>query len=357
MSDSEPNNYVDRLVDEDALDTYLTGRLGAADTYEVVRHSAGHSNETLFVTWGNRELVVRRPPAGETADTAHDVLREYHVIDALQETDVPVPPTVLACDDHSILGCDFYVMERVEGDVLRKKEPERFSTPARRSQLGAELVDGLAAIHEIDYEDVGLDDLGRPAGYTQRQIDRWEGQLDWAVETTARKREVPKLHEVTKWLHQNAPDSHDAVLVHGDYKLDNVMFSPASTPDLTAIFDWEMSTLGDPLADLGWLLAFWRNADDPERAIPELVPTFPEREGYPSRGDIVVRYENQTGRSFDQQQFYRALGVYKLAVLGEMFYARHLNGDSDDPMYPAMRDRVPALADRSLRIIEGDEPL
>jgi aminoglycoside phosphotransferase (APT) family kinase protein len=191
MADETSEAYFRRLVDEDALRAYLEAHLGAADEYAVERHAEGHSNETLFVTWGDAELVLRRPPPGETAETAHDVLREYRVIDALQDTPVRVPTTVLACDDHSVIGSDFYLMERLAGDVLRDAEPERFATPAHRERVGMELVDALAEIHAVDYEAVGLGEFGHPPGYTQRQVDRWGKQYAWAFEVTEAEREVP----------------------------------------------------------------------------------------------------------------------------------------------------------------------
>ncbi|WP_267643564.1 phosphotransferase family protein [Haloarchaeobius amylolyticus] len=350
-------SYFDRLVDEDALESYLRRELGDAESFAVEHHQEGHSNETLFVTWGDRELVIRRPPPGETADTAHDVLREYRVMAALQDTDVPVPGTVRACDDHDVLGADFYVMDRVEGHVLREREPEVFAAPEHRRRIGEELVDTLASIHAVDPEAVGLGEFGRAPGYTQRQVDRWQKQLGWAFQVTAEEREVPTLHRVGEWLQDNVPEDHPETLVHGDYKLDNVMFAPEAPPELVAVFDWEMSTLGDPLADFGWMLSYWRDAKDPEPAVPELTATFMQDEDYPTRRELVDRYEAQTGFTFERDRFYRALAVYKLAGLGEMFFRRYLEGNSDDPMYPLMEDRVPALADRAERIIEGDEPL
>ncbi|SDJ49751.1 phosphotransferase family protein [Natronorubrum texcoconense] len=353
MSDT----YYERLVDEDALAAHLEEHLGEADDYDVERHQEGHSNETLFVTWGDRELVIRRPPPGETADTAHDVIREYSVMNAVADTDVPVPTPVLACEDHDIIGSDFYVMDRLEGDVLREGEPERFADPDQRERIGEELVDTLAKIHRLDYEEIGLGEFGRPAGYTQRQVDRWGKQLSWAFEVTEDEREVPVLHEVGDWLRDNVPEGHPHTLVHGDYKLDNVMFAPGTPPELIAVFDWEMSTLGDPRADLGWMLSYWRDAKDPEPSIPELTTRFMEREGYSSRAELVARWEELTGLEFEHERFYRTLAVYKLAGLGEMFFRRYLEGNSDNPMYPKMEERVPALADRAKRIIDGDEPL
>ncbi|WP_255196221.1 phosphotransferase family protein [Halorarius litoreus] len=353
--------YFARIVDQDALASYLEGELGPAETYEVRHHKEGHSNETLFVTWGDEELVIRRPPPGEVAENAHDVLREYRVVHALQDTDVPVPTTVLACEDHDVLGSDFYVMKKAEGDVLRYDEPERFATPEMRKGVGMELVETLAHIHQVDYDAVGLEhgDFGYPPGFTERQVRRWSEQLTWAFSVTTEEREVPELYEVMEWLQNNVPEDPPATLIHGDYKLDNVMYAPGTPPEINAVMDWEMSTLGDPLTDLGWMLSYWWEPKDPDppASTDSLSNTFMTREGYSTRRELVDRYEELTGFSYDNDRFYRTLAVYKLAGLGEMFFRRYLEGNSDDPMYPKMRDGVPALAKRALRIIDGEEPL
>jgi len=355
------DQYFRRIVDEEKLAGYLDGELGPVDEYDVRRHEEGHSNETLFVTWGDEELVIRRPPPGETAEKAHDVLREFRVVDALQGTDVRVPETILACDDHDVLGADFYVMRKIEGDVLRDEEPDRFATPDAREAIGYELVENLARVHEVDYDAVGLEhgDFGYPPGFTERQVERWSEQIMWAMEVTGNEREVTELYEVMEWLQDNVPEDPPATLLHGDYKLDNVMYGPGDDPEIVAVMDWEMSTLGDPFTDLGWMLSYWWDEKDP--APPEstdsLSSTFMTREGYPNRQELVARYEELTGFEYDNDRFYRTLAVYKLAGLGEMFFRRYLEGNSDDPMYPRMRKGVPALARRAKRIIEGEEPL
>jgi aminoglycoside phosphotransferase (APT) family kinase protein len=351
--------YFDRIVDVDALESYLTSELGPADAYDVAHHKEGHSNETLFVTWGDRELVIRRPPPGETADNAHDVLREHHVVDALQGTDVRVPRTVAACENHDVIGSDFYVMEREAGDVLRDGVPERFETPDAKRAIGAELVDRLAEIHVVDYEAVGLGEFGYPPEFTERQVKRWSEQLTWAFSVTAEEREVPVLYDVMGWLSDNAPEEFPHTLVHGDYKLDNVMYGPGTPPEIASVFDWEMSTLGDPFTDLGWMLSYWWDEKDPDPpdSTDTLSATFMAGPEYRTRQELVDRYEERTGFTFQHDRFYRALAVYKLAALGEMFFRRHLEGNSDDPMYPKMRHGVPALAARAQRIIDGEEPL
>ncbi|WP_254538300.1 phosphotransferase family protein [Halomarina litorea] len=342
--------YLDRLVDEAALRAYLTAELGPVDEFEVAHHGEGHSNETLFVRWGDRDLVMRRPPAGETAESAHDVLREHRVISALRDTAVPVPPAVLACEDTSVVGGEFYLMDRLAGDVIRDREPERFATPEGRRRVSEELIDTLAAIHTLDYEAVGLSDLGRPEGFTERQVERWGKQFDWAYETTRADREVSHVDEIGAWLAANVPDSYEHTLVHGDFKLDNVMFAPGTPPDIEAVMDWEMGTLGDPLRDIGWLLVYW----DPDPLSERLMPSFLDREGYLSREELLARYERQSGVEVSDPTFYLVLGLYMLAAVGEMFYARYLAGDSSDDLYPEMEALVPAVCRRAKALVDGD---
>lgn len=351
------NEYIDRIVDEEALVSYLTAELGPAPSYEIERHQAGHSNETLFLSWGDADLVLRRPPPGAKADTAHDVLREYRIIDALQETEVRVPTTVLASADEEILGSEFYIMERSKGDVLRDSELDRFANPASRRQIGAELIDRLVEIHAVDYESIGLADFGHPEGYIARQVDRWHKQFEWAFEVTADERAVPEFETIGEWLDDNIPESHPHTLVHGDYKLDNVMLDYSDPPEIVGIFDWELSTLGDPRFDLAWLLTYWRDSDDSGSANPELIPTFTDRNGYPTKKELVSRYEDAIGIEFKHDRFYRTLSVYKLAALCEMFFRRHLEGNADNPIYPKMRKRVPAMSQWAMRIIEGNESI
>jgi aminoglycoside phosphotransferase (APT) family kinase protein len=352
-------------LDTAALSAFLEREVGPADDLAVTGEGGGYSNETLFVTWGDRELVVRRPPPDETADTAHDVLREYRILDALQGTDVPVAPTVAACDDDAVLGAPFYVMDRVAGEVIHTAEPERFGTPARRDALADAFVDALVAVHDVDYDAIGLEagEFGYPEGYLDRQVERFQEAVIWALDTTSEQREVPELYEVGSWLAEHAPEESDHALVHGDYKLDNVMFAPADQPRIAGVFDWEMSTLGDPLADLGYALHLWPDRGAPRAPDAEgtdvvaderFAPSFLAGEGYPTREEFVDRYESRSGREFSNPRFYLALAAFKMAALGEMFYARYLRGGVDDPMYERMGEGVPAQAERALAIIEGE---
>jgi len=358
------SNLGDELVDDEELAAFCRRELGPAETdheepLTAQRHQAGYSNETLFVRWGERELVLRRPPLGETAESAHDVLREARVMDGVDDTSVPVPEIVATCSDRSVLGCDFLLMERLAGDVIRESEPDRFAEPDHRHAVGERLVDTLVDIHAVDYERVGLGDFGKPTGYLERQVDTFTQQLEeWLLPMTEHDREVPHIREVGSWLAENVPTESDHTLVHGDYKLDNVMFGPGTPPEIVGVFDWELSTLGDPLADIGWMLLFWRDEKDSEPILPsELVPTFMEEDGYHTRTELVRRYENETDRTFTNERFYRGLAAYKIATTCEAMYARYLSGKADDPMYPALEEGVPELAARAKRIVDGEQPI
>lgn len=346
----------DASLDRDALEAFLEQEFGSVATFELDVEEQARSNDTVFVTWGERDLVLRKPPAGATSESAHDVLREHQVMDALQETPVPLPRTVLACEDESILGSEFYLMERLEGEVIREVEPDRFAEPSFRTTIGEELVDSLAAIHTVDYDALGLGDLGRPAGFTERQVDLWRQQLDWALERTGREEALSTLHTSHDWLSENCPESHPQTLVHGDYKLDNVMFGPEVPPEIVGVFDWEMSTLGDPLTDLGWFLVHWHESTDPGPVLPKVCPPFLAKDGYSTREELVERYERKSDIELTDERFYRALATFKEAAACEVFYARYLGG-SENPFHAQMETKVPEVADRLERIIAGEESL
>jgi aminoglycoside phosphotransferase (APT) family kinase protein len=341
MSSSLPE-----LVDETALRAYLNEHLSGNEDIVILRHQAGHSNETFFVTRGSDELVLRRPPRGAFLPSAHDVGREYRVLSALKETPVRVPRTVLTCEDESVIGAPFYVMERVHGCVIRDELPD-YLTEEHRADLGDELVDTLVELHAVDPSMPGLEGFGKPSGYLERQLRRWNGQLELTLPHT---RPLPALERVGEWLRDNLPASPPTVLVHGDYKLDNVMFSAKARPRLLAILDWEMSTLGDPLADLGWMTSFWLEARDAEEDLFARTSRVTQLPGFKSRAELVARYEQATGRDVSALPWYQVLAIWKLAILLEGSYARHLAGMTDDPFFAYLEDGVPGLARRALQV-------
>lgn len=334
------------LVDETALRRYLDDHLPGTGELNVERHQAGHSNETFFITRGEERYVLRRPPLGAFLPSAHDVGREYRVMTALAETAVRVPRTFVMCEDESVIGAPFYVMERMDGVVIRERLPAVFDVH-HRSALGDQLVDALVELHSVDPASCGLDTFGKPSGYLERQLRRWTGQMELTLPHT---RPMPDLEAIGEWLRDHLPASPPTTIVHGDYKLDNVMFARAADPvRLGAILDWEMSTLGDPLADLGWMTSFWREPDDNDDLFTRTTPVT-ALPGFQSRRDLVERYASATGRVVEHLGWYVVLAIWKLAILLEGSYARYLAGMTDDPFFAEMEHGVPQLAKRALEV-------
>lgn len=340
------------LVDADALATYLDHAIPQTQgqPLAVERVRGGHSNETFFITRGGHEWVLRRPPRGQLLPTAHDVAREYVVLSALANTSVPVPQTILLCTDTNVIGAPFYLMERVDGVVIRAQLPPGFAEDVSlRADLGYEIIDRLADLHAVDWQAVGLSEFGKPQGYLERQIRRWSGQLD-----ASRNRPLPDLDAVTEWLATHLPESGEATIVHGDYRLDNALFAPEPPVRILAILDWEMATLGDPLADLGYLLSFWQEPDDPGLELGDSAWRITAQPGFPTRAQLVARYAERTGRQMEHVAFYVALAIWKLAILLEGSYRRHLAGATDDPFFATLDLGVPALAHRALAVCRGE---
>lgn len=370
-------------IDEDALERYLETHLGAVESFDVTpqEDGSGSSNETFFVRWGGEELVLRAAPENERVPyLLHDVVAEYEVLSALAGTDVPAPAPVAACEDPSVLGTPFYLMERAVGDALNDEEPERFAAPDQRRRVGEAMVDALASLHALDADSFDVREV--PEGTVEEAVEAHTENLEDALETTGR--ELPRAREVGDWLRENVPEPPERTLVHGDYKVDNIMFAPAgrdagdareqgTPPQVTAILDWEMAGVGNPRADLGWFLALWSEPDDPDVVTPEFEERYGDhpfyeavaeddaltaRPGYPSRAELVDRYEERTGIDYRDDRFYRALGVYKLVAICERFHEVYLtNPDDSKATYPIMELLVPLLAERAALIVEGDLPL
>jgi aminoglycoside phosphotransferase (APT) family kinase protein len=298
---------------------------------------AGHSNVTYAIRRGGDEWVLRRPPRPPLPPSAHDVLREAFLLRALERTSVRVPRVLASSDDPSIIGAPFYVMERIHGEVLTTTKPDELSG----ERIGDELVDALVELHAVDWRACGLEGYGKPSGYLERQLRRFSGL--WELNAT---RALPALDEVMRWLREHLPQSGPATLVHGDYRLGNVMFSGTR---LSAIFDWELATIGDPLADVGYLVATWRQPDDPESTIGALTPVTAQP-GFPTREQLVARYERRSGRPVAALRWYTTLALWKSAIFLEGSYKRRLAGTTDDPWFDALKDGVPEIAERALRI-------
>ena len=303
----------------------------------------GHSNPTFALTAGTAELILRRPPRGPLPPSAHDVLREARVLTALAGR-APVPEVLAVCDDPGVIGAPFYVMQRVPGDVITDALPPRFDAPEHRRAIGAELIDALVAVHAVDWRAAGLEGFGRPDGYLQRQLRRFKGL--WEANRT---RDIPAVDRVAEWLGAHAPESPPATIVHGDYRLGNLIWAPQPPPRVAAVLDWEMSTIGDPLADLGYLCLFWVQADDPESVLTEGYGLTRAR-GFPSREELVGRYEERSGRTMRAVRWYRVLALWKLIVFMEGNYRRALAGSTDDPHLTRFGTGIAGLADHALEL-------
>jgi len=304
----------------------------------------GHSNVTFALSTG---VVLRRPPRGPLPPSAHDVLREARLLSALAGAQVRTPQILAVCDDPGVIGAPFYVMERVAGDVISTTVPAGFDTPARREQVADELIDALVELHAVDWSGCGLEGFGKPTGYLERQVRRFLGL--WGHNRT---RELPAVEEVGRWLADNLPKSGPATVVHGDYRLGNVIYAPLDSGEapvrLAAILDWEMAAIGDPLADLGYLLTHWYQADDPPGTFR--LQTFTGLPGFPSRAEVVARYEARSGRSVPDLNWYVTLAIWKAVVFMEGNYRRAIAGSTDDPYLKGFGDGVAALAERALEV-------
>jgi aminoglycoside phosphotransferase (APT) family kinase protein len=306
----------------------------------------GRSNLTYRVTMGERSVALRRPPLGHVLPTAHDMRREFRVLRALADSDVPVPRPIALCEDPAVLDHPFYVMEYRPGVVLQGATlPEGYLADERdRARASRALVDTLVTLHAVDPRAVGLEDFGRPDGYLARQLRRWEKQ--WQANRTA---PLPEIDELLARLARALPEHSDAALVHGDYRLGNLALDPEDPGCVVAIYDWEMATLGDPLADLGYTLIYWMEASDPPSAIAE-VGAVTARPGFFTRSELARAYAEASGRDLGQIDFYQVLALTKLAVISEGIYKRFQLGKTAGAAFDRVSRAALPLAERALAI-------
>jgi aminoglycoside phosphotransferase (APT) family kinase protein len=333
------------LVVREPLEAFLDQHAIGSGSVEVERIGEGHSNVTFLVRRENARVVLRRPPRPPLPPSAHDVLREARLLRALQPTAVRIPAVLATCDDDSVLGVPFYVMEEVVGSVITADMPEAIDNPEERRRLSFELVDRLVEIHEVDWLACGLEGYGKPTAYLERQLRRFSGL--WEHNKT---RELPVVEEVRDWLAANAPESPPSTIVHGDYRLGNVMVADDAPARLVAIFDWELSTIGDPLADLGYFTVTWAQPGDPEDLGFGSLNLATRRKGFVTREELMQRYEERSGRSMSALNWYQALAMWKAAVFMEGNYKRFSMGASDDQYLAAFDRGVPALAEKAREI-------
>jgi aminoglycoside phosphotransferase (APT) family kinase protein len=329
------------LVDPERLAAFLDEQgIAKGEPLGVERITTGHSNEVFRIERGGETYVLRRPPRTPLSPTAHDMAREFRLLSAFTgRSPVPVPRPVVLCTDADVIGAPFYLMDPIDGVVVRDKLPAPLDAdPGAPRACAYELVDALAGIHAFDWEHNGLADFGKPAGYLERQVPRWLGQLE-----KYKTRKLPEVDEAGAWLAANTPVMQPPGVIHGDYKLDNVMFAPRLPVELVAVVDWEQSTIGDPLVDVGWMLGLWVEPGD-----AGFLGGVSPLANPPTRAELAHRYAAQTGRDLAHLAFYCVLALFKLACVMEGSYARFTAGTSDDAYFATLAEGVPALARRAL---------
>jgi aminoglycoside phosphotransferase (APT) family kinase protein len=333
------------LVVREPLEAFLDEHGIGSGRLDAERIGEGHSNFTFLVERGDARVVLRRPPRPPLPPSAHDVLREARLLRALEGTPVRVPRVLATGDDESVLGVPFYVMEEMHGSVITSDVPAALDDEDGRRRIAEELVDALVEVHAVDWRACGLEGYGKPTGYLERQLRRFNGL--WEFNKT---RELPIVEEVGKWLADNLPESPESTIVHGDYRLGNVMVADGAPAELVAIFDWELSTIGDPLADVGYLTVTWAEPEDPADISFSSLSAATRRTGFLSREELTARYEELSGRSVSSLNWYQALALWKAAVFMEGNFKRFTMGNSDDEYLAFFDEGVPALAEKAREV-------
>jgi len=325
-------------LDWDRAESWIRARMPElAGDFSVEQFPGGHANLTYLLHFGDRELVLRRPPFGPVAPGSHDMVREHKVLSKLWEHLATAPRAFLLCEDEGVVGARFFVMERRTGVVIRTRVPDEMRVhPEVERRASFALMDAMADLHDVDYEAAGLADLGKPEGFVERQIAGWKRRWD-----RAKNVDIPLFDDVHARLERTMPAPGRPSLVHNDLKLDNCQFDPADPDRVKSIFDWDMTTLGEPLADLGTLLGYWAQPDDGD----DRSPTNPltSQPGFPTRAELAERYAARRGVDLSSIRWYEAFAIWKTAVVLQQIYIRWVKGQTQDARFEALGTRVPML--------------
>jgi aminoglycoside phosphotransferase (APT) family kinase protein len=335
-------------LDSARLEAYLRTHLPEVQgALEIRQYPSGHSNLTYALRLGDKKLVLRRPPFGSTVKSAHDMGREFRVLSKLHAAYTPTPEVVLYCEDLSVMGAPFYLMQPIEGLILRSELPKGLEFTHETAQgLSEAFLDNLVALHHVDYKAAGLSDLGRPDGYMERQVRGWADRYN-----RSKTQVNPEVGKLVPWMEANLPKASAASLIHNDYKYDNVILDPTYITNIVGVLDWEMSTIGDSLADLGSALAYWTEASDPDWIIshshgPTALP------GSLTRAELVQRYALRTGRDVSQIGFYLTFARFKIAVILQQIYFRYQQGLTHDERFATLPERVEFFLQSALECIQ-----
>ena len=349
LMDEATNVRKGEALDARKVEAFLRDVIpGLEGEMAIQQFPSGASNLTYLVTVGEREMVLRRPPFGTKAKTAHDMGREYKVLKALGPVYPYCPQPLAYTEDPDVMGCSFYVMERIRGTILRKDIPATLGLgPGEMTRLCENLFKVLYELHRVDYREIGLGALGKPQGYVERQVTGWSRRY-----RAARTPDVPEAEVVMRWLKEKMPpDTDRPCLIHNDFKFDNVVLDPENPLNIIGVLDWEMTTVGDPLMDLGGTLAYWVEAGDPQEM--QLLRTVPTNaEGALKRRELVAFYERLSGRVILHYDFYFCFGLFKLAGIVQQIYYRYYHGQTQDTRFQKMGYVVGILEKAAMNIIE-----
>ncbi len=341
---TEPDFNRDRFAD------WLSGTVGLRGDFSIEPIRGGGSCEMFALAVEGQRFVIRRAPLAAVADTAHNVVREFQVIEALSGGDVRVPELLACCEDNSVLGAPFYVMRFIDGEVIRRKLPQRYlDDPGTQGCIGEELIDALVELHAFDWRGSALERMAKPERFLERQVNRWMSQLD-----KYRSRELAGVDTVARWLEDNRPAAGELCVMHGDYKIDNAMFSPDTPPRILSLVDFEMTTVGDPLIDLAWAMIFWPEAGNLIAIAAPGEPGGMDADHCQAPGVLIERYAERTGRSVDGLQWYQAFAAWKLGIVLEGSYAKFLSGESKNPNHEFFGFVVDQLMERAQRFAQTD---
>jgi aminoglycoside phosphotransferase (APT) family kinase protein len=336
-------------LDEEVVRRYLAGAVPEIGPVQgFTRITSGSSNELFEVATDTAPVILRRPPRQRLSASAHDVAREFRVLRALAGTPVPHPVPLHLCTDESVIGTPFLLMSKVDGFHLKAPYPEHALAPGAMRAMMLDFIDVIAHLSRVDWEAAGLGGFGRPARYLDRQVDRWLGQL-----ARYQSRDLPRLAEVAAWLRAHQPQSGPPGILHGDYQFLNVLFAPDLPPRVAGVLDWEQSTVGDPLADLGWVLGLWTEPGE-ESPLNAFYGNASQHPGAPSRAELAERYAAVSGRPVGARRYYEALALFKLGCIAEGSYYRHVTGASDTALHADFAWIVPRLLETAYLITEGE---
>ncbi len=339
-------------LDQEKVGEFLNDSIpGLKGKIEIKQFGGGFSNLTYLVKSGDYEMVLRRPPFGKKAKTAHDMSREYRILKALKPQFPCAPEVLVYSEDESVMGAPFYVMERIRGIILRKTIPDGVSiSPSDAARLCENLVSLHTSLHKVDYVAAGLESFGKPEGYVFRQVDGWSNRY-----IAARTPDAPDFEKVMQWLHDKIQkDSSNPGVIHGDYKFDNVVLNPKNPLEIIGVLDWEMATIGDSLMDLGSSLAYWVDRDDPQnlQMIKQLCTT---EEGMLTRKEIIKLYGDMSGVNVENFDFYYCFGLFRLAVIAQQIYYRFFHGQTADKRFAMLIHAVKILESTALDLIAKSE--